>query len=363
MDNFANIITPSWKSEIVYNETVLMLGDGKSLPKGKLAFRPRRIISVRDYNLHTEFGEGKDYNIDGDGNITLLNGSACPYLEEENLFYATRPSGADGLHEFPSANSEKPNLMYTETPYLVQKQLCVTYEYDKSDFSADAVSKADESKLLALRKKLAEKSQIRMAVLGDSISEGANSSGFMNIPPYQATYSVLFREYLEKKFGADIEFQNFSVGGMTSAWGVTRSQEVGRFMPDVVILSFGANDGGTGQDNGIKPVSVADFTNNIRTAMENIRKYNPVCEFILVSSLKPNPLSAAYGIQGDYAVAMEDIAKQMPYAVAVNMYKLHDYFLTERGKNYIDMSSNNINHPNDFLIRLYAMNIISALWK
>jgi hypothetical protein len=31
------------------------------------------------------------------------------------------------------------------------------------------------------------------------------------------------------------------------------------------------------------------------------------------------------------------------------------------GKKYLDMSGNNVNHPNDFLARLYAMNLLTAL--
>lgn len=60
---------------------------------------------------------------------------------------------------------------------------------------------------------------MRLAVLGDSISEGANSSGKLNIAPYQPIYSSLFRRYVEKTFSVDIDFQNYSMGGMASEWG------------------------------------------------------------------------------------------------------------------------------------------------
>jgi hypothetical protein len=60
---------------------------------------------------------------------------------------------------------------------------------------------------------------------------------------------------------------------------------------------------------------------------------------------------------------MDKIAENDASVVSVNMYALHEYLVFERGKHYVDLSSNNINHPNDFLIRLYAMNIISALWN
>jgi len=355
--------TPAWKSGVMYNETVLMLKSGDKMPSGKLAFRPKKVISVRSYTLETTYTENKDYTIDAEGNIFLTQNSACPYLNEENLFYKTRPQGVEGLYEFPASSSSVPSLMYTETSYLVEKQICVTYEYDMNEFSKEAVSAADESKLPALRNLLKERAPVRLAVLGDSISEGANSSGKLNIAPYQPIYSSLFRRYVEKTFSVDIDFQNYSMGGMASEWGASRAYAVGQSMPDLVILSFGANDGGTGTDNSVAPVPVATFESNIRAAMANVRKYNPACEFILVSSLMPNPQSGAFGIQGQYAEAMDKIAENDASVVSVNMYALHEYLVFERGKHYVDLSSNNINHPNDFLIRLYAMNIISALWN
>ena len=362
IDTFENMTTPAWESGLMYNETVLMLKEGEGAAEGKLAFVPKKVLSVRNYSLTVTYRENVDYIVESDGTIRLTENSECPWLYKENLTYATRPQGVEGLYEFPSASSAIPNLMYTETSFLVEKQLCVTYEYDKEDFSREAVSSADADKLPRLRAALQEGETLRMAVLGDSISEGANSSGKLNMAPWQPTYSSLFRQYLEKRFGTDVLFENFSLGGMASAWGAQRAYAVGQFMPDVVILSFGANDGGKGQNNSVTPVSVEEFTKNICEAMENVRKYNPNCEFILVSSLMPNPQCGAFGIQGEYAAAMKGIAENDDSVVAVDMYSLHEYMIEDCGKHYVDLSSNNINHPNDFLIRLYTMNIISALW-
>ena len=363
LDSIENLTTPFWKSGIMYNETVLMLQDGASLPTGKLAYVPKRVLRVCDYTLQTTYRENVDYIIADDGTITLTADTACPYLQADDLFYATRPQGVEGLLEFPSSSAQTPNLMYTETDYLVRKQLCITYEYDISQVDSSAVSQADETKLPKLRSMLEQKNKIRMAVLGDSISEGANSSGKLGISPYQPIYPALFRQYLESVHGTDIIFENFSMGGMQSAWGAQRAYAVGQFIPDIVILSFGANDGGCGTDNNVVPVSVEEYMRNMAAAMDAVRRYNPSCEFIIVSSLMPNPAGGAFGIQGDYASAVEEFCRGKTDVVSVNMYRLHEYFCKERGKNYIDMSSNNVNHPNDFLIRLYAMNIIGALWN
>jgi len=165
-----------------------------------------------------------------------------------------------------------------------------------NEFSKEAVSAADESKLPALRNLLKERAPVRLAVLGDSISEGANSSGKLNIAPYQPIYFVALPPLRGKASASISTFRTIPWAAMASEWGASRAYAVGQSMPDLVILSFGANDGGTGTDNSVAPVPVATFESNIRAAMANVRKYNPACEFILVSSLMPNPQSGARSV-------------------------------------------------------------------
>lgn len=60
IDTFENMTNPLWKSGVVYNETVLMLKDGENMPTGKLAFKPKKVISVnrrrRQYRIDGKFG-------------------------------------------------------------------------------------------------------------------------------------------------------------------------------------------------------------------------------------------------------------------------------------------------------------------
>jgi len=48
--------------------------------------------------------------------------------------------------------------------------------------------------------------------------------------------------------------------------------------------------------------------------------------------------------------------------VAWDIGSMHQDLLTA-GKKYLDMTSNNVNHPNDFIARIYAMNVLSLLIK
>ena len=52
--------------------------------------------------------------------------------------------------------------------------------------------------------------------------------------------------------------------------------------------------------------------------------------------------------------------KQREGIISVNVGQMHQVML-DAGKKYIDMTSNNVNHPNDFMASIYAMNILSLL--
>lgn len=65
---------------------------------------------------------------------------------------------------------------------------------------------------------------------------------------------------LEREIGADAVVVNCAAGGWTSADGVRRAELVARMDPDVVVLSFGANDCAPGRH-----VSLDAFTANVRS--------------------------------------------------------------------------------------------------
>lgn len=53
------------------------------------------------------------------------------------------------------------------------------------------------------------------------------------------------------------------------------------------------------------------------------------------------------------------IAEDYQGVVSIDIYNLHSYML--KSKNYVDLSGNNINHPNDYMIRVHAMQLMAAL--
>jgi hypothetical protein len=63
--------------------------------------------------------------------------------------------------------------------------------------------------------------------------------------------------------------------------------------------------------------------------------------------------------QTEYTQYLSKIAKNYENVYVVDMGAMHADLLSA-GKRYTEISSNNVNHPNDFMARIYAMNLLSA---
>ena len=93
----------------------------------------------------------------------------------------------------------------------------------------------------------------------------------------------------------------------------------------------------------------------IAKAKEN----NPEIEIILVSTMLPNPESGWYENQEKYVYKLLEIEQEYPRVAVADMTTMNlDIF---KRKRFRDITGNNINHPNDFLIRVYAQVIIETI--
>jgi hypothetical protein len=114
----------------------------------------------------------------------------------------------------------------------------------------------------------------------------------------------------------------------------------------LAIIAFGMNDG-----TGCLPP--AGFRINIQGIMNSIKAQNPDAEFVLVATTLANPESHFAGNQTDYLEELQSLA--VVGVVIADMTGVHRELLMK--KRFIDMTGNNINHPNDFLSRWYAQYI------
>jgi len=325
----------------MYNESVLMISKNGKPAEATLLFKPKRIISVKNAGQNIEFKKGIDWEYK-DGKLMLLPDSKAIFMTEAELY----PDSAK--RSFPKIGGGK--ILFNEGSFFHEKQLAVTYKHSKKAWKG-IIPKFRGESLPHSADLLKKKQSMHILLYGDSIAAGANASGRSKADPNLPDWGALIVEKLKRSYSTDIKFTNTAVGGKDSKWGINSVQkEVNAYNPDLVIIAFGMNDG-TGK------MPPEKFKENISGIIKSVREQNQKAEFILVSTMLPNPESLFTGTQPDFKKVLEELTG--PGIVLVDMTEVHRDLL--KSKSYQDMTGNNINHPNDFLIRWYAQEIAGVL--
>lgn len=340
---------PIWEHDTTYDETVLMLKNtSDSLAEASLLYTPDSVISVTSYDLSIKYQQGKDYIIVGN-KILLSQGSAITYCTGAQMYpasptsYTTAKIGGDYLV------MDLPNVHFN------QLQLAVTYTHKEIGFG-NCVPPVFGDKLISKTiNKLEKGTPLKMVVYGASIEGGAEPTGFWGMAPYTPGFAELLRLKLIENYKSTITMTNPSVGGMASDWGRENAYAlVASQNPDLVILSWGMGD--AFMSNNFTPAVIKA---NIQSMIDTIRYVNPNCEFILVSSMLANPESMGFsGRQADYVQPMTELQNENNGVEYIDVTSAHQFMLTR--KKFWDMSGNGVNHPGDFLCRLYAQLIFKA---
>lgn len=333
---------PYWNSNIIYNESVMPLEnkDG-SVPTIQLMYDIKDIVEVRNSALNVKYTEGVDYTVE-DGKFKVIPGGAIATIDYSFMYPSSSSSNTqpDTTHGY---------MYFAEGGVFHSMQLAITYTPNSAWGGARPERKA--SLLPKTMAKLEAGQDLNIVLLGDSISTGANSTGFVGTAPYTQNWFEMVNTTLTNKYGSKINFTNLSVGGMDSAWGMTQAATAASKSPDLVIIGFGMNDG-----SGAVPV--ATFKSNTQSIMNTIKASNPNVEFILVSTMLSNPDWGAAHYQPLYLPALESL-EGSGCAVA-DITTPHTYILSR--KRYVDMTANHVNHPNDFIVRLYAQ-VMNEVFK
>ena len=162
----------------------------------------------------------------------------------------------------------------------------------------------------------------------------------------------MFADALRAQYGSEITVINTAVGGVNSAWAAENAKELAADLaPDLMVISLGGNDA----PGKVAPIT---FTWNVLRLFARVRAQNPLCEFILLAPALPNPLSTHdNGYQMRYRPWVLRLGQK---GVAVlDMGQMYADLLAR--KRFEDISSNNINHPNDFTARIYAQALLETL--
>lgn len=341
-----------WEGNVIYNETCLLTEGDDGIIKARLLYKPSRIISVRDYTLQKEYSIS-DYKIEDDYIIRTEN-SKIPYFKKGNLDCSdmTRYDGVDLTGVVNPYAGKNGNIPFTEGAGIVMHQIAVTYEHE--DSWVGKVPEKHGDLLPNLQNKLKSKENINLVVNGDSIFTGCNASSKLGIEPYQDDFPTAFSKEIERNYGSKVALTNTAVGGQVSSWGAKNVvTNVNNYNPDLVIIGFGMNDGCDAFQ-----VPAADYVGNIETMIKSIQ-FNTSAEIIVCSTIIANPLSKQNCIQEKYLEPLKAMVNEYEGVALMDMTTFSKDLFTK--KKSLDMYANNINHPSDFMVRGYVMNLMNVI--
>ena len=332
-------MAPYWQGDTMYQESVMVLenedGTVSDIP---LLYKAKAIASVRTSDLKTLFKAGVDYEL-ADGKLRILPGSAIPTVAYTDYYPTTETEKCMQLNEAYGPGY----IFYDEGATMHQMQIAVSYIHE--DTFAGETPAYNGDNLPKTMAKLENGAAVKIAIYGDSISTGLNSSGIVGAEPNAEPWFAMFVKRLQKKYpNAQISYYNPSRSGQKSTWGAEQAATLLEDGTDLCIIAFGMNDG------TIRNPALL-FKSNIQTIMNVASGKNSDCEFVLISTMLPNPESGNfYGIQKDYLPEL--LSMETEGVVVADVTSFHESLLVN--KRYFDMSGNNVNHPNDFLARVYG---------
>lgn len=365
----------------VYNEIVTPIRYGSnSNAVGYLTYTPTEIISVQSYDLGTTY-DSSMYTISGN-QISFAVGNGMPYVQEEWLDNKNVPDqyndGSLISAEYNDGGGTNNGVhVVAENALTRTTYLAVTYKFSSSEDLGFTPQSFQPENYPNLLKKLNAGQPVKILVFGDSISVGASASAFSGFAPYTPTWFDQIKNFLVARYyngdASKVTLVNPSVGGTTSAWGVkqTLQSAYDKSGYDLVIVGFGMNDG-TAQNNP------AIFKSNIAQIITELRAYSPNADYIILGSFTPNPLSIFAGNHSSYVSVMQDLANSLNIisgdgyqsgCTYISLYDVSVSILNKKQANnsvddpryqYMDISANYTNHPNDFMVRLYAGSILSS---
>ena len=341
-------LRPVFKSGVMYRESVFpMSGEDGSLPKAKLFFTPQKVMEATtfdDSGKLVRLQEGKDFKVSGDMFEVLPNSKirSIPY----DMIYSATKEGAEKFKPYFNFENPKCFAFFREGDWFHKHHIYVTYRH--SDSIKSPPGGTDLTKLPKTLAKLKAGKPVKIVLFGDSISAGANASGICRVQPFMPSWGDLVAQKLRAYYKADVTYLNRALGGMNSPWGDKNAPTLAAAdKPDLAIIAFGMND----------RMPAEEFAKLQKNIMEKIRAQNPNVEFVFVASMRANPMWKNFAVHDEYRLELKKLEKT---GVAVADVRAAHTALLQK-KRFIDMTGNNVNHPNDFLIRVYAQTVLEKL--
>ena len=375
--DLADIMQNMFEGEAVIGESVMFIDHGE---KKSLMYYADSITSVTSYDGLVTYIEGVDYALE-DGKIVLLEGSSIPCITSDVYYNNTESDSLTIEH-----NGEICNVYWGDGRQMTQWQILVSYtHFDSWDgFKQENFADVYEEFI----SKLCRGEDVTVLFYGDSIARGATSSAYVRHDPYQPNYTKLFvyaladlfnykvvhtRTALPKTFneyfptyndGEDVRGTIYYVNSSVGGWGCYAAHEnvdqyvcevIEKYGCDLLVVNFGMNDG---------TVQPKTFQTYIKQMLNIILESAPDISVMMVSPMVSNPYDTDSGKnQILFEDPLESTAERYNRAgtpcALVRVGSVSESMLEH--KTFNDYSGNNINHPNDFFMRVYAQTLVQAL--
>ena len=365
-------LAPIWDTDRIYDETGLFVGETGSVTLMYTPTDPKEVV-IRDITLGTIYTYGVDYTISGN-KVTRVAGGSLPYMAYEE-YYRLTPEYVDGHAKgFPvtAVNGKAEDgyeidgqryLFFSEGFRGAERY--VTFTYNKSEAWTGTQFTGDANAQSFINKLKTEK-EATLFFYGDSITAGCNASGttwggMRN--PFLPAWNDLVANSLAEIYGAKITKYNGAVGGWTTAQGAenltSKVAENGTSLAeiDLFIIAFGMNDPAT---------SEADYLASISQMINAYYAANPNGSVLLVSPMLPNTQSSLIaGNQSLWEAALTKLKDSAEFSgkniSLARVFTMYQELVTVSGKLARDYLGNNVNHPNDFGVRIYAQVVLKTL--
>ena len=332
--------TPVWDTDTVYAESLLFVRNADGIAEAPLLFPPVEILRFTDPGGSIEYEAGRDYT---------LNGSTVRLTENSHIFAFTEAElypeqGEHGKTSFPDATG---NILFREGRFFPERIVYITYKC-RNTWQGIRPYLADKA-LPRTFAKLRGGEDICVLLNGDSISAGANATALLQMPPYQPDFGTMLYDALTDAYSGSIRYVNTSVGGKGIDWAVKNVQaNICDYAPDLVIVGFGMNDGGKTPE---------EFAAKCRTLLSLVRAKKPETEFLLIATSTPNPRltnprAKFWGSQSMQRPELDKIAADTEGVAVADITAMQRELM--RSKRFLDLTSNHVNHPNDFFYRCYT---------
>ena len=381
MYDLETYMTPIWDGRVVHNETVMFLGMDDEV---SLLFDADEILSVRSYDLKTEYQQGIDYDY-VDGKLVLLDGTSIPCIDKSEYYTSN-----DQYFALVTKGNSEPDATgaYTywgEGDTMTKWQVAVTYKHSQFWDGYSVECFADKHQDLV--KKLQNGEDVTFVFYGDSITYGANASFMVGVEPNMPTWPLMFAQYIAKQYGytvryvkdefstapvptedtvygtnGTITYYNPSVGGWSVEQGYQNIENyvnaaIDKYGCDLFTVAFGMNNAA---------LSAKKFVQYAEGIIERVLKHAPETDIVMVSTMVPNPeaTNGWYGNQDQFEAEM--IASADTYyqnGTNCSVACMTSMSVSVLGKKrFRDYTGNNINHPNDFMSRLYAQVMVETVF-